>query len=113
MKSKASEDIDAGHSITEIRGYLLDAGFSESHIDAILRDASSTVAATNRGYGLQRVALGVFALVVAGVLNQYLVGPGSFRWIGRLAAAFGIAAIISGLYTAFTGKEHADRRTMP
>ena len=109
LKSKVAEDVDAGIPQADIREYLEAAGFSEVQIDTMLKDSWKAVAAVNRGYGFQRIILGVLALMGGGIVAAYFPVVGGMRWIGRAALAFGALAILSGLLTVFTGKEAVDR----
>ena len=110
LKLKVAEDLDAGVPGAQIAAYLSRAGFSESQVVVVMEDAAKSVASSNRGYALQRVILGVLALVGCLALRPVGAEVASVKWIARALGAFGGAAIMSGLYSTFTGKDRGDRR---
>ena len=105
----AKERIWEGEDADVVRRDLLDYGFLDDEVDAILRSGREALRLDNQEEGCRQLAKGIMLLFVGGVILLVAVGAEmvnvlKFGWVLFLLIGGGLIATFFGLRAIFTGR---------
>lgn len=119
VEHEAKARIESGDTPDEIREWLLEEGFAEVDVEAIIQSQLASQKSTARYLGIGRFATGLILLIGGGVIIGIgLIIPVDVSramsmirqivfWSGAVPVTLGIAALISGLVGMLLGKNLA------
>ena len=112
LARSAEVAFERGAPVAEIEAMLIEEGVSPLEASEIVSVKTTRIKRITRGYGVFRLAGGLGALLLAGILVVLAVlaagkpsAAGKIMHFALMLALFGLGLFLSGIYSTVTGRE--------